>query len=207
VRILAVSDIVDERLYSEQVLKHHKDVQIILGCGDLPYEYLEFLVSVLNIPLLYVPGNHDPAYDVKNPKSLAEGCENIDGKLLHIKGLYIAGLGGSIRYQPHRPNQYSQFQMKLKVIQFIAKKGPQHVRNGNKLDIFISHSPPFGLNDDDDPAHVGFSAFNTLIEKLKPRYFLHGHVTAYKGNLVPREIQSGATKVINIYPYKVLDIN
>ena len=64
-KILAVSDMVVDRLYSAQVAERFHDVEMIIGCGDLPYEYLEFLVTSMNIPLVYVPGNHDPAYDEK----------------------------------------------------------------------------------------------------------------------------------------------
>ncbi len=206
-KILAVSDVVDDRLYSERIVAHHKDVQLILGCGDLPLQYLEFLVSMLNVPLLYVPGNHDPAHNDKNPNSYAEGCENIDGKTKLVKGLIIGGIGGSIRYQPHRPNQYSQFQMNLRVMRFLSHHGPGLARMGHNLDIMIAHSPPYKYNDDDDPAHVGFFAFGTLIKMLKPRVFLHGHVTSYKGNLVPHEVMAGSTRIINVYPYKVLEID
>jgi hypothetical protein len=51
VKILAVSDEVIERLYSLSTGGHFSDVELILGCGDLPYPYLENLISFLNVPL------------------------------------------------------------------------------------------------------------------------------------------------------------
>jgi uncharacterized protein len=42
---------------------HFNEIELILGCGDLPYPYLENLLTFLNVPLMYVPGNHDPAYN------------------------------------------------------------------------------------------------------------------------------------------------
>ena len=39
---------------------HFSEIELILGCGDLPYPYLENLLTFLNVPLFYVPGNHDP---------------------------------------------------------------------------------------------------------------------------------------------------
>jgi len=60
VKILAVSDEVVERLYSLCTGGHFKDLELLIGCGDLPYNYLENLVTFLNVPLFYVPGNHDP---------------------------------------------------------------------------------------------------------------------------------------------------
>ena len=68
-KILAISDMVVDRFYSAQVAERFHEIEMILGCGDLPHEYLEILVTSMNIPLLYVPGNHDPVYDEKN-----KGC-------------------------------------------------------------------------------------------------------------------------------------
>src|SRR6266446_5141402 len=56
-RILAVADEVDESLYGDRLPRLNPD--LVLGCGDLPFDYLEYLVSRLDVPLLYVPGNHD----------------------------------------------------------------------------------------------------------------------------------------------------
>jgi len=93
----------------------------VLGCGDLPFDYLEYLVSRLDVPLLYVPGNHDPSLkppdltwmplrsDLTTSQLGPAGCENIDGRLVEVGGLRVAGLGGSIRYKDG-PNQYSQAQ-------------------------------------------------------------------------------------------------
>src|SRR5258708_10890199 len=57
-RILAVADEVDEFLYGDKLDTVRPD--LIVSCGDLPFDYLEFLVTSLAVPLLYVPGNHDP---------------------------------------------------------------------------------------------------------------------------------------------------
>ena len=56
IRILAVADEVEEVLYGSRLSDLHPD--LILGCGDLPFDYLEHLKSVAGVPLLYVHGNH-----------------------------------------------------------------------------------------------------------------------------------------------------
>jgi Icc-related predicted phosphoesterase len=206
-KILAVSDIVDDRLYTSQFSEHFGNVEMILGCGDLPYAYLEFLVSSLNVPLLYVPGNHDPAYNEKNPTSYAQGGDYLDGKVLLVKGLNIAGIGGSIRYKPGGPNQYTQSQMYARMARFSPRLLWHLSRHAHILDIFIAHSPPRGINDDEDHAHQGFLAFNDFIQTFKPRFFLHGHTMVYKSNIVSNITKVGKTEVINVYPYRVLDIS
>jgi Icc-related predicted phosphoesterase len=205
-KILAVSDMVVDHLYSTQVAERFRNIELILGCGDLPYEYLEFLVTSLNKPLLYVPGNHDPAYDRKKEATHAEGGENLDREIRTVKGLNIAGFGGSIRYRPGSPNQYTQSQMYSRISTFVPKLLWYLPLHGNVLDIMIAHSPPRGIHDDDDQAHVGFSAYIDFIRTFKPRYFLHGHTMVYKGNIVSPVTNVGTTSVINVYPYRIIEI-
>ena len=119
-KILAISDEIIERLYTPSVRETYPDVRMLLGCGDLPYAYLEFLVTVFNVPLFYVPGNHDPAYG-SQASSRAEGGTNLDGEVTYARGLLMAGLGGSIMYHPGAPNQYTQAQMYLAPIAFCLK--------------------------------------------------------------------------------------
>ncbi len=205
-KILAVSDMVTDRLYSADLAQRLPDIKLILGCGDLPYEYLEFLVTLMNVPLLYVPGNHDPVYKENNRLTYAEGCEILDLRFKRILGLNIAGIGGSIRYHPHGPNQYSQSEMYFRLASFIPKLMLKLHRNGRKLDVVIAHSPPRGIHDDVDPAHVGFSALHNFIHLMKPHYFLHGHTLSYQHNVIPPVTQVEATTVININPYRILEV-
>ena len=205
-KILAISDMVLDNLYSACVRENFPDVEMLLGCGDLPYEYLEFLVSAFNVPLLYVPGNHDPRFNEHNPAARADGCENIDLRVTQVKGLTLAGLGGSIRYQANRSNQYTQGQMYLRAASLISPLVWQRIRSHVSLDIAVAHSPPRGIHDDDDQAHTGFDAFIDFIRLFKPRYFLHGHTMPYKANLDPSLSRLGPTTIINVYPYRLLEV-
>jgi hypothetical protein len=68
--------------------KRTEGVELILSAGDIKPEYLEFLVTMLNVPCLYVRGNHDGMYDEKPPM----GCIDIDGKVFELK-VPVAGSG------------------------------------------------------------------------------------------------------------------
>lgn len=205
-KILAVSDQVVDRIYSLTASGHFKDIDLILGCGDLPYSYLEYLVSMLNVPLCYVPGNHDPQYNERSPLSRAEGGSNVDLRLVTVKGLLIAGLGGSIRYHPWGVNQYTQFEAYLRALRLLPALFWSRLRYGRSLDILITHSPPFGIHDDDSTAHRGLRALNLLIRLARPRYHLHGHTHFYRKNLSPAVTQLGQTTIMNVYPYKVIEV-
>jgi Icc-related predicted phosphoesterase len=77
------------------------------------------------------------------------------------------------------------------------------LRLGRALDILVTHSPPFGVGDGPDAAHVGFQALNGLIRRFKPRYHLHGHQHVYRGRKPGAHV--GSTQVLNVFPYRVID--
>ena len=206
-KVLAVSDQVVERIYTLAANEHFQDVDFILGCGDLPYTYLEYLVSMLSVPLYYVPGNHDPRYNAHRSLSYAEGGSNLDLKTAHVKGLLLAGLGGSIHYRPDGVNQYTQGQAFLRAYCLLLRLLVSQVRFGRKLDVLISHSPPFEIHDDDTHAHQGLKALNFLIRTVRPRYLFHGHTHFFRHNLEECVTKVGGTTIMNIFPYKVIEIS
>jgi uncharacterized protein len=206
VKTLAVSDEVVERLYSLCTGGHFHEVEVILGCGDLPYSYLENLVSFLNTPLFYVPGNHDPAYDPHDSRTYAQGGSNVDLKLLRHKKFLIGGLGGSIRYRPDGTNQYTQAESYVRAFTLLPRLILNKMNYGRALDILITHSPPFGIHDEETQAHQGLKAINWLLRVARPRYHFHGHTHFQRRNLSASETMSGQTKIINIFPYRIIEV-
>ena len=101
-KILVVSDEEDQYLWDFYTPGRLKGIDLILSAGDLKAEYLSFLVTMANRPLLYVHGNHDGSYAQRPP----EGCQCVDGKLVTVGGLRILGLGVSALYNGG-PHQYT----------------------------------------------------------------------------------------------------
>jgi Calcineurin-like phosphoesterase len=211
-RILAVGDEIDESLYGDRLPAIRPD--IVLSCGDLPFDYLEYLVSRLDVPLLYVPGNHDqslvapdmtwmPLRSELPPLPGPQGCINIDGRVEEIRGLRIAGLGGSVRYK-EGPNQYSQGQMSRRALKLELRLRLKRVRAGRKLDILVTHAPPFGLADAKDGAHVGFVGVLRLLQAFHPLLAVHGHVHPFGRTIPERKFKS--TRVINVVPSRLIDL-
>ncbi len=203
VKILAISDQIIERMYTLTTNGHFHDVELILGCGDLPYAYLEYLVTMLNMPMLYVPGNHDP----KAAQAQAEGGLNLDLKIIRHKKFLIGGFGGSIQYRPDGINQYTQAAAFQRAYTMLPRLIINRMQYGRALDILITHSPPFGIHDDSDLAHNGLKAINWLIRFAQPRYVFHGHTHFYKQNLTSPETTIGLTRVVNVYPYKTIEVS
>jgi 3',5'-cyclic AMP phosphodiesterase CpdA len=210
-RILAVADEVDEALYGEKLLRLRPD--IILSAGDLPFEYLEYLVSRLDVPLLYVPGNHDRDLSpgdstwaplrTEGPPRGPQGAVNADGQIIDAAGLRIAGLGGSLRYR-EGPNQYSQVDMRFRALAIEARGRVKRALDGRTTDILLAHAAPVGLGDGQDPAHRGFEAFARLVKTLGVRLLVHGHVHPYGAKQADRSL--GEALVVNAIPARLIEL-
>jgi Icc-related predicted phosphoesterase len=206
-RIMAVSDRIVEHLYSSDVQSRHGQVDLLIGCGDLPFYYLEFLISALDARMVYVRGNHDigPQYTADG-RVLTEvpGGLDVHRRVVEVNGLLIAGLEGSIRYRPRAPYMYSEQEMRWNAWNLIPRLMMNKIRHGRALDILVTHSPPAGIHDLRDPAHRGFGVLRSLIRRFRPRYLLHGHIHVYR-NDVPKVTKFLDTTVINVYPYRVFE--
>ena len=117
-KILAVSDTKDSGLYDFFSKEKVDGVELILSCGDLSKDYLEFLVTMVNKPLAYVRGNHDEGFRKDPP----EGCDCLEDEVLVINGIRIAGLGGSMKYKDSE-EMYTEKQMKKRVGKLKKKIG------------------------------------------------------------------------------------
>lgn len=224
-KILAVSDVVNGKLYSPHLKEAAGKVDVIVSCGDLPVYYLDYLVSNISKPLLFVCGNHDHycmpkkhrnrltdhlesinrsgSYDGEDEGEI--GGYNMDSRVQKIGNLLFAGLEGSKRYNKGA-HQYTDGQMRRK----IAGMAPALIWNrvilGKKLDVLITHAPPKGIHDGNDRAHEGFQAYLPFLKKYRPRLHLHGHTHIYD-NSQSRTFQYYDTTVINCYNYQIIDLD
>lgn len=195
-KILLIADEEDRYLWDFYKPGRLAGIDLILSAGDLKAEYLSFLVTMANRPLLYVHGNHDGIYANRPP----EGCQCIDGKLVTVKGLRILGLGGSMMYSGG-PHQYTERQMQRR----IHKLRPRLMMNKG-VDIVLTHAPIQGYGDEDNLAHQGFAAFLPLLDQYKPKYFVHGHVHQRYRAGGQRVLNRGSTSIINASGKYILEI-
>ncbi len=200
-KVLCISDTVMPQMESAVNLRRqYGDIELIISCGDLPAVYLEFITSVLNVPLFYVRGNHDEGY-INSPP----GGEDLHNRLVDFGGLTFFGLEGSPRYSGS-PIQYSEGEMGRFVWNAGLGMRLRRWRQGYGVDVLVTHAPPFGIHDADDPPHRGFKALLNFVDWYRPRYMLHGHVHTYDRRTITRTERAGTT-IININPVTVLDIN
>jgi Icc-related predicted phosphoesterase len=205
-KILAVSDQVVPSIYSPRMRDRFGDVDLVLGCGDLSYSYMEFIVTMLSVPCFYVHGNHDHPEYLSNGNVLSEpgGWINLDGRTVKAKGLILGGLEGSMRYRPSVSYQYTETAMMLKAWSMFPSLLYHRLFDKRYLDVLITHAPPCGIHDGEDLCHRGFESFLHFMDRFRPRYLLHGHQHFY----VPETWQTryGDTTVINVYPFRMIEL-
>ncbi len=199
ITLLGLSDQIVPLVYSDQVTKNFSTIDLIVGCGDLRPDYLEYVLTALNKPLIYVPGNHDHD-DLEVP-----GGDSVDGRLTRVLDLVVLGFGGSIRYKPQGRHQYTQGEMRVRVLPFLHRLVLRRLIYGHGLDLLISHSPPHGIHDAEDLAHQGFKIFRRLLQWVRPRYMLHGHSHVHP-NITITETTFAGSCVMNVFPFRVIDI-
>lgn len=210
-KILAVTDEVDPRIYSTSLRERMGDVDFVVSCGDLPASYLEYLTDSLHRDVYYVLGNH--AEELVREGQRGEPRHPLGGTDLGFKivtdkrtGVIFAGLPGSPRYSEIAPVQFTEWQMTRRILRMMPRLWWNKIRHGRAMDILVTHAPSRDVGDREDPAHRGFKVMRRFIKWAKPRYHLHGHVHIYDRTESHLHTLFD-TEVINVYPYQRLDLD
>ncbi|MBR0373225.1 MAG: metallophosphoesterase [Mogibacterium sp.] len=231
-KILIVADVEQNDLWDHNPVdrERYADVGLILSAGDLRPAYLEYLVTMFNVPLLYVRGNHDNRYDKEPPA----GCLNIDGKTVEVAcrnrageeaTLRVAGLGGCMRYKPGS-DMYTEKEMsgRVKRLRRSLRKGLCYDIEGQRMqsraadvryllgqneglrpDILLTHAPCLGYGDMEDLPHRGFACFNGLLDACRPAYHCYAHVHMEYGHFARVTEHPSGTTLINCSGAYLLD--
>ncbi len=199
-KILCISDTIMPQLENAANLRRqYNDIDMIISCGDMPTAYLDFITTIVSVPIFYVRGNHDEQYDENPP-----GGVNLHNDIVTYKGLTLAGLEGSIKYNKGKI-QYTQAEMHYLVARMGPKIAMSRMRQGHGIDIFVTHSPARDIHDGEDFPHRGFDGFLNFMKWYSPRYMIHGHVHTWDRRKTINT-QYEQTEVININPFTVLEI-
>jgi Icc-related predicted phosphoesterase len=218
-KILCVSDQIDPLVYSNTIKERFSDVEMILCAGDLPLDYLDFIVSSLNKPLFFVFGNHnlehldyyipgsqpyEKAYsEMDETRHQGSGAVHVGSRVVVQDGLIIAGLGGAMRYNRGQ-NQFTEAQMMMQIFKLIPRLLFNRLVRGRYVDVLLTHASPKGIHDKEDRCHWGFEAFLWFMRTFKPRYLVHGHIHLYSLSDVRVSSYKG-TQVINAYSHYIID--
>ena len=215
-KILCVSDQIDPLIYTSSIKQRYADVDLILSAGDLPLDYLDFIISTLNKPLFFIFGNHhveeyklyatgsSSPYEIPSSGEIKTiGGTHLGTKVRHENGIIVAGLGGCMRYNKGE-NQFTEFQMKLEILKMLPALLFNRIIRGRYLDILLTHASPWGIHDKQDKCHWGFKCFLWFMRVFRPKYLVHGHIHLYDLSEV-RTTKYCETVVINAYSHYLID--
>jgi len=215
-KILCISDHIDPLVYSPYIKERFADIDLVLSAGDLPLDYLDYIVSTLNKPLLFVFGNHhieelkhfrkiwNTTFEEHEKQYFCCGAVHMGTKVKFEKNYIIAGLGGSMRYN-NGNNQFTDIQMFFEAAKLIPRLLWNRVFHGRFVDILLTHAPPKGIHDKNDKCHWGFKTYLWFMKVFKPIYLVHGHIHLYDLSDV-RCTKWENTMVVNAYSHYVINL-
>lgn len=164
-----------------------EQVELIITLGDLVREDLLSAISVIEIPKIGIYGNHDSGNYMQEI-----GIMDMHLSTWSYNGLTFGGFQGCVRYKEDP-----------QAIMYTQEEAIRMMAGFPQVDVFISHCPPRGINDEEEIAHQGFDALRSYIDINKPRILLHGHTYPTEQNIVR---QHNSTKIEYVYKYSIVEI-
>lgn len=161
-------------------------VDLIISLGDFERSTLLPLAST-DIPKIGVYGNHCSGSYMEDI-----GMANMHMRTCEFMGLKFGGFEGCVRYKSS-PS----------AIMYTQEEAWRMFANFPPVDVFITHCPPRGINDEEELSHQGFDALRDYVEKYHPKVLLHGHTYPTEENMV-REF--AGTRIVYVSGLEVVDI-
>lgn len=159
-------------------------LKCILLLGDINETLILRLKEIfIDTRILGVLGNHDYPYVYKE-----NNIENINGMVINIDSVKIAGIEGSFKYKEGKFPSYTHIES-LNLINEMEE-----------ADILISHTSPYGVHEKDNDVHSGLLGIREYIEKHKPKFNIHGHQHKDEISILNN------TYIIGIYGISIIDI-
>ena len=185
IRLLAASDEADPALDHERNRSQLGAIDAVIGCGDLPADYLAFLSDAFRAPLVRVLGNHDRLeVDAETGVLVAEP---VQAGVVRVCPVPIIGL--SWPGSPPRRSELTAWRQSLG----LALAGSR----GRRPSIIASHIPPGGAGDvAADGYHRGSPAYRWLLDRLRPPLWLHGHTPL--AGVAAWNLDHGGSRVVNV---------
>jgi uncharacterized protein len=167
------------------IAEHH--IELVITLGDLTREDIASLEQVTHVPKIGVYGNHDSGTYMQDL-----GIWDMHRKTWQYNGLSFGGFQGCVRYKEN-PDAIMYTQAEAQAMMH----GFPHV------DVFLSHCPPRGINDEAEIAHQGFDALRTYLDQQQPAVWLHGHTYPTEPTIIHTH---GPTRIEYVYKYRIVTL-
>lgn len=163
-------------------------IDIIITLGDLSHSDLSELEYIKHIPKIGVYGNHCLGTYMESL-----GIVNMHLKAYSWSGLTFGGFQGCVRYKENP-----------EAIMCTQEEARSLMKDFPKVDVFLSHAPPYGINDEPgDASHEGFHALREYLDVQQPKVWLHGHTYPTEESVVK---QYGNTRIEYVYRQRTVEL-
>lgn len=170
-RILAFSDLHRNADAAKEILLASCDADVVVGAGDFAtggggLEDTASILQELDVPAIFVPGNHDSLEELKTAFHGRRRIRVLHGDKVIIGGVEFFGLGFAI---PPGEGSWDQG---------LDEEEAERLLSACPSDgVLVTHSPPFGIADTQrDGRHDGSLAIHNAIRVSAPRLHLCGHI-------------------------------
>lgn len=184
-KILAIADHQPKIDLVEAVRAHQIDLVVTLG--DLTREDILALERITDVPKIGVYGNHDSGTYMQEL-----GIWDVHCKTWDYQGLRFGGFQGCVRYKDN-PD----------AIMCTQDEASQLFAGFPPVDVFLTHCPPRGINDEEEIAHQGFDGLRDYLDRTQPKLLMHGHTYPSEETLTK---QHGPTRIEYVSEYKIITI-
>lgn len=187
-RLLAFADLhsISRAEWDMIICFDYDRVDAVVLQGDICRAYAERIRRIVppHVPVLYVLGNHDGWNEYDGLRSMT----NLDGRVVTVNNIRMAGMAGSTRYKPDST-----------VVMRSQKEAKKIMGKLPAADVLITHASPYHMLADDD-AHEGFRAISRYIAKRRPAYHLFGH------HHIDHKEKTGSTTCICVFGCAVINV-
>lgn len=185
-RVLAVADTAEN--WTSETIAAARAVDVILSLGDMYRVDLERLSG--GAPLLGVYGNHCSRNYLRDMRAFELSPSHAPVSFVTLNnGLTILGVNGCVRYSNAAYHQWTQDEYR------------DMLKGAPRCEWVVTHCPPRGVNDHEDPAHFGVDALREYIDRHRPAHLFHGHT-------YPEEPVTlvGDTEIHYVHGWALLDV-
>ena len=186
IKILIITDTHNCLYYDKESINiiQNSQYDICLILGDISNRDIVEILKYVPYGKIYgLLGNHDGLDRFKE-----SNIRNLNGKVITINGVRIAGLQGSHRYKEGDYGMYTH------------EESLEIAEKMEKADILVSHDRPF-IRDTGDNVHDGLKGITYYCYKNKVKLEIHGHL--HEEN---KEFLKNGTKVMGLYKVKLVEI-
>ena len=208
-KLVCISDIHGDIKRLEKIVDFSKKYDLPIFCaGDISFSergpIKEILFLLNKVKTFIVGGNNersDLIYSIVSQYQLSN-IYVIDLKIQKYKGKIIVGSGGCEAPYAGTPYEFDEVVREVELFDLLEKSNIKHI------DIFLAHSPPFGILDN----LRGSKALKKIVDNFEIDIYICGHVHKlagytenYKGTLFVNPGKIGA--LVDVESKKVEFLN